>query len=88
MIPRDLVVACDDQRARLAAVRDGIEQQHVGGVEQQRHEREAERAAVEHLDVRGEVPAVAEGFHATHAEAFVGPENVADAEHDDAARGD
>ncbi len=64
---------------------DRIEQQDVRRVEQQRHQRQALRAAVDDLDVRRHVPALAERLDAADAEALVGPEQVADAEHHDAA---
>ena len=82
-----LRIARYEQAARFAAVIDRVEQQHVRRVEQQGHQRQAKSAAVEDLDRRGEVPAVAERLDATYAEAFVGPQQVADAEDDDALRG-
>jgi hypothetical protein len=56
----------------------------VRRVEQQRHQRESERAAVEDLDVGRQLPFPVQGLDAAYAETFVGPQQVTDAEDLDA----
>ena len=47
---------------------------------------EALRAAVHHQNVVGKAPAAVKFLHAAHAEPFIGPQDIADAEDQDGAR--
>ncbi len=68
------------------AVVDRVEDQQVVGARDDVDQVQALGAAVDQLDLRRELPALLQGLDAAHAEALVGPQHVADAQHDDARR--
>ena len=70
--------------ARRVAVVDGIEDQQAIGFLHVGQQVEALRAAVHQRHLRREGPAGVERLDAAHAEAFVGPQDVADAEDENA----
>ena len=80
------VVAHLLQRAGLQAVVDGVEDQQRVGRLHVLDQVQPLGAAVDERHVFGELEAALQRFDAAHAKTFVGPEQVADAEHDDGLR--
>ena len=80
-VRRNVVVPDDLERAGLEPVVDGVEDEDPAGVLHVRQQVEALRAAVHERDRLGEAPALVERRDRAHAEALVGPEHVADAQH-------
>jgi len=81
---RHLVVAHFLERARRQSVVDGVEDQQRVGFLHMLDQVQALRAAIDEAHVPGELPAALQGLDAAHAEAFVGPQQVADAQYHDA----
>mmetsp|Transcript_4944 Transcript_4944/g.17869 ORF Transcript_4944/g.17869 Transcript_4944/m.17869 type:complete len:313 (+) Transcript_4944:2198-3136(+) len=80
---RHFVVLDQLQRAGREPVVDGVEDQQAARALHMLDQVQPLRAAVHQIHVRREVPALLQRFDAAHAEALVGPQQVADAEHDD-----
>jgi len=77
----------DAQRACGQLVVDGIEHQHVVGIADMVEQVHALRAAVDHRDLGRHLPAMVQCLDGPHAEALVGPQHVADAQHQHRRRG-
>ena len=80
---RHLIVGDELQLARRKVVIHRVENQQVIGLLDMLDQVQALSAAIDQRHVVGELITLLQGFDATYAEAFVGPQQVADAQHGD-----